>query len=73
MKVVPLPLAVLTFIFPPCASMMRLHMAKPKPMPCAFVVNNGEKSFDITSSLMPAPVSAKEISTTSFTCLLANG
>ena len=44
MKVVPLPLAVLTVIVPPCASMIRLHIAKPKPMPCAFVVNKrGEK------------------------------
>ena len=40
-KVVPRFFAVLTAIDPPWASTMRLHIAKPKPIPFALVVNKG--------------------------------
>jgi hypothetical protein len=62
-NVVPLFMAVVTVMVPPCDSMMRLHMAKPKPIPCALVVNSGEKIFGKISSGIPVPVSVKVIST----------
>ena len=64
-NVVPLFMVVFTLIVPPCASMIRLHMAKPKPIPCAFVVTRGEKSFCKVASGIPKPVSAKVSSTLS--------
>jgi len=60
-KVAPFPFADVTVIVPPCASIMRLQMAKPKPIPCALVVTNGEKSLGKRSSGIPVPVSAIEI------------
>ena len=60
-KVVPLFTAVFTVMVPQCASTIRLHIAKPKPIPCALVVNSGVKSFFKVSSGMPLPESAKAI------------
>ncbi len=58
-KVEPRPISLSTVIFPPCPSTNRLQMGKPKPMPFAFVVNNGVQSFDIVFLSMPIPVSEK--------------
>src|SRR3990170_1375355 len=66
MKVAPFSNVLSTEIFPPCASMTRLHMCRPKPIPFAFVVNNGVKSFPRFSFEMPTPVSEKMKSTLPF-------
>ena len=35
---------------------MRLHIASPKPIPCALVVKRGAKSLGNISSFIPTPV-----------------
>ena len=72
MNVLPFPILLFTEMVPLCASTMRLHMDKPKPMPFALVVNSGVHSLAMVFFDMPVPVSAIEICKLPFTVLLAS-
>src|SRR5712691_11404024 len=48
-------------MLPPWVSMNRLAVDKPNPVPRAFVVKNGVKSFSRTVGEIPGPVSAMSI------------
>src|SRR3989337_537048 len=52
-------------MLPSWASTMRLQTGNPKPCPLALVVNNGVKSLDKFSSVMPPPVSSTLINAVS--------
>ena len=50
-----------TRMVPSCASMRRLAVGRPKPVPPAFVVKNGVKSLSRISAGIPGPLSANAI------------
>lgn len=58
MNVVPFPTSLTKVISPLWASTRRLQTASPNPCPFDLVVTNGVKSFGLTSSGMPIPVSS---------------
>ena len=55
----------MTEIVPLCASTIVLTLARPSPVPCCFVLNNGSKILEICSCSIPLPESITWIITTS--------
>ena len=48
-------------IVPSCCSTMVLHIARPRPVPFAFVVNNGSNIFGTIDFGIPIPESSRSI------------
>ena len=65
MKVEPDPGAEVTVIVPPCISMKRLEIARPRPVPPFLALANSSNSRPSSSAGMPGPSSMKSNTTVS--------